>query len=109
MQLYTTRRGFLKQTSLLTAGLAVASNTSAQTAHSPNGKVRVGIIGCNGRGLNHISYYLALPNVEIVSICDVDTRVIDKGLAEAAKTQRAKPKGMQDLRRMLDDPGVDAV
>ena len=53
MQLFTTRRGFLKQTSLVTAGLPVASNTSAQTARGPNGKVRVGIIGCNGRGMNH--------------------------------------------------------
>lgn len=109
MQLLTTRRGFLKQTSLLTAGLAAAGNTSAQTARSPNERVRVAIIGCNGRGMNHINCYLAIPNVEVVSICDVDTRVIDKGLAEVAKTQRAKAKGIRDLRRVLDDPEVDAV
>jgi len=105
----TTRRDFLKNTSILTAGLAVAGRTFGQAAGGPNEKVRVGIIGCNSRGMNHITSYLALPNVEIVYICDVDTRVIDKGIAEVVKKQQNKPKGIQDLRRMLDDPGVDAV
>ena len=59
--------------------------------------------------MNHSSSYLALPNVEIVYICDVDQRAMDKGLAEVAKTQQSKANGIRDLRRMLDDPGVDAV
>lgn len=103
------RRDFLKNTSLLTAGMAVAGTSLAQPARGPNERVRVGVIGCNGRGMNHISSYLALPNVEIVYICDVDARAMAKGLAEVTKTQTTKAKGICDLRRMLDDPGVDAV
>ena len=104
------RRDFLKQTSLLTAGLATLANSRILgVAASPSEKVRVGIIGCNGRGMAHIAGYLALPQAEIVYICDVDSRAVEKGIAAVAKQQARKPKGVTDLRRMLEDPDVDAV
>lgn len=104
------RRDFLKQSSLLAAGVAALSTAPFLRAQaSPNDKVRVGIIGCTNRGMDHIAGYLAVPNVEIAYVCDVDTRAMDKGVAAVAKKQATKPKGVQDLRRMLDDPGVDAV
>ena len=90
-----TRRDFLKQTSALTAGLATLSSVAALgAAKSPNEKVVVAIIGCNNRGMNHISGYLALPNAEIGYVCDVDKRVIDKGIAAVMKKQEKKPKGV---------------
>jgi len=104
------RRDFLKQTSAFTAGLAVlASAPALRAALSPSSKVRVGIMGCNGRGLAHISGFLAVPNVEIAYICDVDSRAIDKGIAAVAKKQSAKPAGVKDIRKVLDDPTVDAI
>jgi predicted dehydrogenase len=105
-----TRRDFLRRTSVLTTGLAViGSAIPLRGAASPNEKVRIGIIGCNGRGMNHISGYLALPNAEIAYICDVDSRAVEKGIAAVAKKQATKPQGVNDLRRMLDDPNLDAV
>ncbi len=110
MNISMPRRDFLKRTSVLTAGLAtLGSAGSLRAAKSPNDKVVVGIIGCNGRGMNHISGYLALPNVEIGYICDVDKRAIESGLRAVAKKQQRKPQGVQDLRRMLEDPNLDAV
>jgi predicted dehydrogenase len=104
------RREFLKQTSVLTAGLAVFGKAaSVGLAESPNEKVRVGIIGCNARGMAHIAGYLALPNAEISHICDVDSRAVEKGIAAVAKKQQRKPKGVTDLRRMLEDRELDAV
>jgi predicted dehydrogenase len=104
------RRDFLKQTSVLTAGLATfAGAVRLQAAGSPNEKVLVGIIGCNARGMAHIAGYLPLPNAEIAYICDVDKRAIAKGIEAVAKKQGRKPQGVQDLRRMLDDPKLDAV
>src|ERR1043166_2441932 len=84
-----TRRDFLHQTSLL-------------TAKSPNEKVTVGFIGCNGRGQAHIAGYLAQPNAEIAYICDVDSRALAKGIAAVEKKQQRKPQGVKDLRRILD-------
>ena len=104
------RRDFLKQTTALAAGLATfAGALPLRAVKGSNGQVVVGIMGCNARGMNHIQGYLALPNAEIGYICDVDTRAIDKGLAAVAKKQARKPKVTQDLRRMLEDPEVDAV
>jgi len=104
------RRDFLKQTSTFAAGLAVLVGAPALRAGlSPNSKVRVGIMGCNGRGMAHISGFLAVPNVEIAYICDVDSRAIDKGIAAAAKKQQTKPTGVKDIRRVLEDSSVDAI
>jgi predicted dehydrogenase len=59
--------------------------------------------------MDHIAGYLSLPNAEIACICDVDSRAVEKGIAAVAKKQDRKPKGVKDLRRVLDDAEVDAV
>jgi predicted dehydrogenase len=74
-----------------------------------NEKVRVGIIGCNGRGMDHIAGFLAVPQAEIAYVCDVDSRAVEKGLAQVTKKQERKAQGTRDLRRMLEDPHLDAV
>ena len=105
-----TRRTFLKHSSLATAGFAtLAAAPRVRAANSANERVVVGIIGCNGRGMDHIRGYLAVPNTEIGYICDVDSRAVDKGIEAVAKKQSAKPKGMKDFRKMLDDPTLNAV
>jgi predicted dehydrogenase len=111
MQHPSTRREFLKQSSLLTASLWLSSSASSvrAAAESPGNRLRVGIIGCNSRGMDHIAGFLAVPNVEIVCVCDVDRRAMEKGVAAVARKQSQAPRGVGDLRRVLDDPGVDAV
>src|SRR5712671_4804939 len=104
------RRQFLKQTSILTAGVAsLEGQAFARQSRSTSEKVRVGIIGCNGRGMAHIAGYLAIPEAEIACICDVDSRALERGLAAVEKKQGRKPKGVKDLRQMLEDKTVDAV
>jgi predicted dehydrogenase len=105
-----TRRSFLKQTSALTAGVAAWSFArSGRAAPGPNDKVRLAIVGCHNRGMNHITGCLALPNAEIACVCDVDSHVMERGIAAVAKGQARKPKGVKDLRRVLEDPEIDAV
>src|SRR5436305_4231115 len=105
------RRTFLKQSSAVLTGVSIAGTAAMAHAASkgPNEKVLVGIIGCNGRGKDHIAGYLALPNAEIAYICDVDSRAVQKGIDLVAAKQERKPKGAKDFRRILDDPAVDAV
>ena len=59
--------------------------------------------------MQHITSYLAQPNAEIVCVCDVDSRAVEKGIAAVAAKQQTKPQGVKDLRKVLDDPNVDAV
>jgi predicted dehydrogenase len=110
MKTSLTRRDFLRQTSVLTAGLsALSSVVSLRAAGNANDRVRIGIIGCNGRGMDHIPGYLSVPNTEIAYICDVDRRAVEKGIASVNKKQAAKTRGAADLRRVLEDVEVDAV
>ena len=44
------RRQFLKRTGLAGAGLTILTGTAR--ANSPNARVRVGIMGLNGRGMD---------------------------------------------------------
>ena len=105
------RRDFLKQTSTLAGAAATTCifTPRARAAQSANEKVTVGVMGCNGRGMAHIAGFLSVPNTEIAYVCDVDSRAIEKGLAAVAKRQSRAPKGEKDVRRMLEDPNLDAI
>ena len=47
----TTRRVFLKNTAITTAGLGlVPTLTSAMVGCAPSDRINVGLIGCNGMG-----------------------------------------------------------
>ncbi len=106
----TSRRSFIQKTTLVASGLTVwGPCVTRSKAAAANEKVRIAIIGCNGRGMDHIKAYLSLPNAEIVAICDVDSRAIVKGIAAVAKSQNRKPRGEKDFRKLLDDPEIDAV
>jgi predicted dehydrogenase len=105
-----TRRSFLKQTSVLGAGLATLNTAGTfRSIAGANDRLRIGVMGCNGRGMAHIASFLNVPNVEIAYVCDVDSRAIAKGIAAVAKKQTRKPEGVKDVRRMLEAKEVDAI
>lgn len=59
------RRRFLKETSVA-AGLTTLGGFNLLRAHeSPAMKIVVGNMGCDNRGMDHITGYLVAPNVEI--------------------------------------------
>jgi len=105
-----TRRDFLKQTSVVGAGMVTLGTARwLRAAASPNDKLVLGIMGCNGRGMAHIAEFLAVPNVEIAYVCDVDSRAVERGVAAVARKQTRTPQGVMDFRRMLEDKSVDAI
>src|SRR5262249_36992972 len=108
MQQSRNRRNFLKE-SMLLAGAATAFPFHNVRAASGNGKLVIGIIGCNGRGMDHISSWLEVGNAEIGYVCDVDRRALEKGVAAVSAKQQRRPKGVGDLRKVFEDPAVDIV
>jgi predicted dehydrogenase len=106
------RRTFLRHTATAGAGLALAAKfgslARAAAPASPNSRLRVAVIGTNGRGLQHIQCFASLPNVQIVHVCDVEDAALAKGMAEAAKVGHT-PTAVRDVRRMLENPDLDAV
>lgn len=99
----TSRRRFL-QTSL-----AGAISLPAWAAPlGANSDVRVAVIGFRGRGGGHIKELLKVPGVRLVAVCDVDSAVVDKKVAELDK-QGVKVKTYRDFRECCADKDVDAV
>lgn len=104
------RRNFLKNTSLFAGGIAVlAAAPAIHGAVAPSKKLRLAIVGCNGRGMGHITAWSKVPNAEITCVCDVDSRAMQKGIEAVAKQQERAPKGEKDFRRVLEDRDLDAV
>lgn len=99
------RRQFLAHSSMAVAGAALAPRASA----SPNDVVRVAVTGVRGRGLEHVKAILALPNVEIAAICDVNSNIIDKAMKAVEEKQGKKPAFHQDFRKLIEDKSIDAV
>jgi predicted dehydrogenase len=104
------RRQFLK-TSAAVAVSAVAAPAIAQDSRSPNGQVRVALLGLGGRMASHVAALaeMAPENVKIVAICDCD----QKKLAQASKLypqlENLKLTVYDDMHKLLDDKSVDAI
>jgi predicted dehydrogenase len=101
------RRTFLQHSALAAGVLAYSSLTRA--ADSPGEAVVLGVIGTNGRGSALASSFAAVGGARIAYVCDVDERVIDKAASAVEGKQPLSPKRVGDLRRIFDDPSVDAV
>jgi len=67
-------------------------------------KVRVGVIGVGGMGRAHLKSYLALPNVEVTAVCDVDEEA-----AEKVAVENLIPNVFTDYEEMLSINNLDAV
>ena len=110
------RRRFLEQSLFAAAaGMAAGIHEEARAAEprarrvAANDKIHIAVIGFHGRGMNHIDDYARQPGVEIVALCDADNNVLQRGLAAVEKKGAPRPKGYQDIRKLLDDSGIDAV
>ncbi len=109
------RRSFLKSSTILgTTAICAPAIVPAsalgreQDGGSPNEKVRIGLIGCNGMGMSNARNVATHPNAEIAAVCDVFQARRDAALAIFPNA-----KGFGDYRELLaaapDRGGVDAV
>jgi predicted dehydrogenase len=102
------RRRFLQQTTLAAAGVWATTQFPAVAAESPSRKLIAGVMGLS-RGAAHIEALLALPNVEVAYVCDVDDPRLAAGAKLAAGKQPKPPQTVKDFRRILDDRSVDLL
>jgi predicted dehydrogenase len=111
------RRGFLRQTAASTAiasALTTSTLSSPRAAHaqSANDQIRIAMVGLGGRGRrSHCTALreLAKDNVEIVAMCDADEKRMNEAADEHEKLTGHRPKLAVDMRKLLDDPNIDAV
>ena len=105
------RRKFIRNTSTgIIAGLSGAPlMQSCATSKMKNGRIEIGVIGCNGMGWANVKNLLKSEDVDLVAICDVDNNVIDKKLEEYKELRSNKPKRFSDYRKLLEQKSIDAV
>ena len=108
----TNRRDFLKTgvAAGLGLGLAAALPSWLRAAGSGGTRIRLAVIGTNGRGLTHIEALGGIEGTEIAYLCDVEDGALAKGMRKAAATaQGSRPRAVKDFRRVLDDSSIDAI
>ena len=101
------RRDFLKGAGATLALSSVPRYTSALAdAHK-----RVGLIGTGWYGKADLLRLLQVAPVEVVSLCDVDKRMLADAAAQVAARQASKklPRTFSDYREMLRQKDLDIV
>ncbi len=108
-----TRRNFMKETAGITAGAAAGLGVlaSSKTAWAgANDRVRVAVIGINGRGKDHLGGFLGQKNVEVAALCDTDERLFEPRMKEFFDKRNLKrPKVETDMRKIFEDKEIDVV
>jgi predicted dehydrogenase len=107
-----TRRRFLRDSVYAAAALSAAPMfrglTQAQPA-GPNDKLLCAVIGCNGRGGDHIGAYSGRKDCEIAYIVDIDEKVGQECCAAIEKKTGRRPKWVKDMREVFDDKAVHFI
>jgi predicted dehydrogenase len=116
------RRSFIKTTAKGAVMAAVAPailkeeipvpELMPQTAKGANDRIRVAVLGINGRGKDHISEIMNLAqkaNVEVAAICDPDMALLTPLAADFEKKYGRKVIIEQDFRKTYADKTIHAV
>jgi predicted dehydrogenase len=107
------RRQFLGSSALAAAAAAVSSipvlGAELRRTVGANDRLRIATIGVKGRGMEHLSQWLKMADVEVAAICDVDENVIHGAMEKIEKVSGKKPVYYKDLRKLFEDKSIDAV
>ncbi len=102
------RRQFLKLGSAATLALAAASYVP--TTFAQEKAKRVGLIGTGWYGKCDLWRLVQVAPVEIVSLCDVDKRMVAEAADMAAtKASKKRPRTYTDYREMLKERDLDIL
>lgn len=107
------RRQFLGRSAQNAAGVAAGmvglSGAAVLAKAAAAERVQIAVIGVRNQGKSLAAGLAALPEAQIVTLCDVDENVLVAASHAVQKEQGTTPHLERDFRRLLDDPKVDAV
>ena len=100
-----TRRQFLHDSLLTAAAVATAGSVSRLAAAdstpqstSPNERIRIAVLGVNGRGKAHLGEFTGRADTTVAVICDADENVGQKRSEEFPNKDGSKATYVRDLR-----------
>lgn len=101
------RRIFIKDLSVTAAALPMV--THIPKYNSSLNKLQIGLIGCNGMGWSNVMSLIKNQEVDLVAICDIDSKLLNKRQQDYARTRVNKVEIYTDYRQLLLNPSIDAV
>ena len=113
--MHNSRRKFIKEISLSSAAVALGTSGFAFSPKSykrimgANDRVRIAVIGSNGRGAGMAATFAKQANTDVIYVCDVEEKARQKGINAVQKAGKDAPKGENDFRKILVDKNVDAT
>ena len=115
------RRDFIKKVAIGSAGIILGGSVFGGTASGfsaksyrniigANDRIRVALIGVNGRGTSMATTIASQKNVEVSTVCDVDERAIPKAVKAVMDLKQINtPKAEKDCRNVMADKLIDAI
>lgn len=96
------RRHFLSMTALAASGVTLAGCRTARPRRlAANEKLNIAMIGTANRAREDLN---GVQQENVVALCDIDDRLL-----AAARQRFPEAKTYNDFRKMLEQPGIDAV
>ncbi|MEZ4811112.1 MAG: Gfo/Idh/MocA family oxidoreductase [Allomuricauda sp.] len=109
----STRRDFIKKSTLATAGISLTSSSLSAASYrniiGANDRLRVAVIGVRSRAKAHVIAIHQDTNATILYNCDVDDVIMEEHNAWCQENIGYVPKVKKDFRKILEDKDVDAV
>ena len=109
------RRAFIKKT--MTGAAAVSaggiltgfSSKSYSRILGASDRINIAMMGVNSRGMSLANTFANQENVEIIYVCDVDSRAEAKCSDSIEKLQNKRPVAMPDFRKALESKNLDVM
>lgn len=98
-----------RRTLFAAAGTSALTMIQNPTKAAPSDRTTVCIVGVRGRGMSLAQTFAQLPNAQVTHVCDINQARFEPATKAIAEIQKSTPKTVQDLRKVLDDPSVDAI
>lgn len=105
----STRRQFVKSSSIATAGLFAAPAIWTGKTVMPSDQVRFGAIGVNGMGFSNVNSFLKQEGMHCAALCDVDDSVLARRVEGTVERQGSAPDTYKDYRKLLERDDLDFV
>ncbi len=103
-----TRRQFLHRSAAAAAVLGLPQ-VAAPTVLGAHDAIRVGVVGCGGRGNHHIDRFGAQEGVVVAAVCDPDQQRLAASAKRIQETFHNEPAQFVNVREMIDKAEIDVV
>ena len=107
----STRRNFIKKTSLGTIGLTSSSSNFfiGKNILGANDRINCAVVGVRSRGKAHAAAINSQNNSKIIFNCDVDDIIIEDHNKWCKKNIGYVPEIEKDFRKLIENKNLDAV